>query len=125
MEKIMGIEGNEQLALEMRRLYIITKANNTLPYTIRNLERKIISLLGNNNFSMEMNYNEYHLKIILFVQNFDKIEYLKEHIEGMIPCNIILDLMVIYNQYKLFKKWTYNDLKSMTHKYMRQHYFEE
>ena len=125
MEKIMGIEGNEQLALEMRRLYIITKANNTLPYTIRNLERKIISLLGNNNFSMEMNYNEYHLKIILFVQNFDKIEYLKEHIEGMIPCNIILDLMVIYNQYKLFKKWTYNDLKSMTHKYMRQHYFGE
>ena len=46
MEKIMGIEGNEQLALEMRRLYIITKANNTLPYTIRNLERKIISLYG-------------------------------------------------------------------------------
>ena len=76
MEKIMGIEGNEQLALEMRRLYIITKANNTLPYTIRNLERKIISLLGNKSFSIEMTYNEYNLKIILFVQNFDKIEYL-------------------------------------------------
>ena len=123
MEKIMGIEGNEQLALEMRRLYIITKANNTLPYTIRNLERKIISLLGNNNFSMEMNYNEYHLKIILFVQNFDKIEYLKEHIEGMIPCNIILDLIVIYNQYKMFTKYTYGELRTMTHRYMREHYF--
>ena len=32
--------------------------------------------------------------IFLFVQNFDKIEYLKEHIEGMIPCDIILDLIV-------------------------------
>ena len=92
MEKIMGIEGNEQLALEMRRLYIITKANNTLPYTIRNLERKIISLLGNNNFSMEMNYNEYHLKIILFVQNFDKIEYLKEHMIVPYKKNLVIFL---------------------------------
>ena len=123
MEKIMDIEGNEHLSLEMRRLYIITKANNTLPYTIRNLERKIISLLGNNNFSIEMNYSAYHLKIILFVQNFDKIEYLKEHIEGMIPCNIILDLIVIYNQYRMFTKYTYGELRNMTHRYMREHYF--
>ena len=63
--------------------------------------------------------------VILFVQNFDKMEYLKEHIEGMIPCNIILDLQVIYNQYKLFKRFTYGELNKMTHKYMRQHYFDE
>ena len=123
MEKIMDIEGNEHLLLEMRRLYIMTKANNTLPYTLRNVERKIISLLGNHNFSLEMNYNEYHLKIILFVQNFNKIEYLKENLEGMIPCNIILELMVIYNQYKLFKKYKYGELRTMTHRYMREHYF--
>ena len=92
---------------------------------IRNLERKIISLLGNKSFSIEMTYNEYHLKIILFVQNFDKIEYLKEHIEGMIPCNIILDLIVIYNQYSMFTKYTYGELRTMTHKYMREHYFGE
>ena len=124
LEKIMGIDGNDHLSLEMRRLYIITKANNTLPYTIRNLERKIISLLGNNNFSIEMTYSEYHLKIILFVQNFDKIEYIREHIEGMIPCNIILELLVIFNQYSLFTRFTYGELRSMTHKYMREHYFE-
>ena len=53
------------------------------------------------------------------------MEYLKEHIEGMIPCNIILDLQVIYNQYKLFKRFTYGELNKMTHKYMRQHYFDE
>lgn len=123
MEKIMDIEGNEHLLLEMRRLYIMTKANNTLPYTLRNFERKIISLLGNHNFSLEMNYNEYHLKIILFVQNFNKIEYLKENLEGMIPCNIILELMVIYNQYKLFTKYKYGELRTMTHRYMREHYF--
>ncbi len=125
LEKIMNITYEELPALETRRLNIITKANNTLPYTIYNLKRKIASLLGNDGFDVSLEYGKYHLTIILFVQNFDKIEYLKEHIEGMIPCNIILDLMVIYNQYKLFKKWTYNNLKSMTHKYMRQHYFEE
>lgn len=32
---------------------------------------------------------------------------------------------LFYNQYKLFKRWTYKDLKSMTHEYMKQHYFEE
>ena len=85
LEKIMNINYEEEVPLETRRLNIIIKANNTLPYTIRNLERKIISLLVNNSFSMEMNYNDYHLKIILFVQNFDKIEYLKEHIEGINP----------------------------------------
>ena len=125
LEKIMDIDGNDHLTLEMRRLYIITKANNTLPYTIRNLQRKIISLLGNNNFSIEMTYNDYHLKIVLFVQNFDKIEYIREHIEGMIPCNIILELLVIFNQYSLFTQFTYGELRSMTHKYMREHYFGE
>ena len=123
-EKIMNINYDELPELETRRLNIITKANNTLPYTIYNLKRKIASLLGNDGFAIDLEYGKYHLTIILFVQNFDKIEYLKEHIEGMIPCNIILDLMVIYNQYKLFKRWTYGELKSMTHKYMRQHYFE-
>ena len=37
MEKIMGIEGNEQLALEMRRLYIITKANMKSCHTISHI----------------------------------------------------------------------------------------
>ena len=42
---------------------------------------------------------------------------------GMIPCNIILDLIVIYNQYSMFTKYTYGELRTMTHKYMREHYF--
>ena len=44
---------------------------------------------------------------------------------GMIPCNIILDLIVIYNQYSMFTKYTYGELRTMTHKYMREHYFGE
>lgn len=50
LEKIMNITYEELPSLETRRLNIIAKANNTLPYTIYNLKRKIASLLGNDGF---------------------------------------------------------------------------
>ena len=54
LEKIMNINYEEEVPLETRRLNIIIKANNTLPYTIYNLKRKIASLLGNDGFSVEL-----------------------------------------------------------------------
>lgn len=122
MEKIMDITNMDDKTLEARRLYIITKANNTLPYTIYNLKTKIRAILQNDGFSVTLNYNEYHLTITLFLNNLEKVEYVRDQIEEMIPCNIILDLVILYNQYKTFKTYTYGELKLMTHREMHEKY---
>lgn len=125
MEKIMGLDDGEGLDLDSRRLLIISKANNTLPYTIYNLKTKIKTLLGNDAFIMTMDYNNYHLKIVLLVVNFKKLNYVKENIEGMIPCNIILTLLQMVNTYGTFKekKMTYGDMHKYTHSELRTEYF--
>ena len=122
MEKIMDISGMEDKTLEARRLYIITKANNTLPYTIYNLKTKIKSLLENDGFTVYMDYDNYHLTITLFLNNLEKVKYVRDQIEAMVPCNIILEFIILYNQYGTFKKFTYGELKSMTHKEMHEKY---
>lgn len=124
MEKIMNIENADTLSLEARRLLIISKANNTLPYTLNNLKSKIMSLLGNDDFSMDMNYSDYHLSITLLVVNFLKVQYVKENIEGMIPCNIRLTIYAKFNNYGVFKgKYSYKELNSFTHYDMKTKYF--
>lgn len=125
LEKIMEITGTAGLSLEARRLLIISKANNSLPYTIYNLKTKIETLLGNDGFIIKMKYNTYHLSVVLFLSNYEKLNYVKENIENMMPANIDFVVELLYNEYGYFKKYKYGELRPMTHRYMREHLFEE
>lgn len=124
-EKIIGLDDGTGKSVEARRVIILSKVNNTLPYTLYNLKNKIKILLGNNAFTMNMDYANYHLTIRMYAENLEKINYVRENIESMIPCNIILEFIAYYNPYKFFKKYKFSELKNMTYKYMREHCFEE
>ena len=82
---------------------------------------KELSVFIDRNYDFFMQYN----RIVVYYDN------------GQIELSSILNVIfsahlshvefrkAIPQKHKLFKRWTYKDLKSMTHKYMRQHYFEE
>ncbi len=123
METIIRLDDGSSLTLEQRRLAIISKANNTLPYTLYRLKSKLKIMLENDGFDLIMDYSNYHLIIILFIYNKDKFDYIVDGINDEIPCNIRLTIQLEYNSYNYFKIYTYNQLKAWTYKYMKEHNF--
>ena len=117
MEKIMGIETDVTKSVEARRFTIIAKANNTIPYTLRTLQRKIETVLGNNKFRVSLENETYTLTISLFLENQSKMDEIKNEIVGMIPCNIILKLEALYNTHGDVKNkgYSHGALKAYTH----------
>ncbi|MBR4314051.1 MAG: DUF2313 domain-containing protein [Lachnospiraceae bacterium] len=124
LETIIGITDGSSKPVEQRRITILARANNELPYTIYNLKPKLRNLLKNDGFDLVMDYANYHLTIILFIYNSEKFALIKQSIEDEIPCNIRLTVSLQYNSYDFFKRYTYNELKQWTYKYMKEHYFE-
>lgn len=89
-ENLLKILPNKEDTLESRRLRIQNRWFNVLPYTLKALIEKMILIFGESNFSIKKNYEEYQLEIITNFEQFGQVEELKQIIDTMIPCNILV-----------------------------------
>lgn len=89
-EKILNILPSKEDTLESRRARIQNRWFNVLPYTLKVLIEKMILIFGESNFSIKKNYQEYQLEIITNFEQFGQVEELKQIIDTMIPCNIVV-----------------------------------
>lgn len=76
--------------LEYRKAKVIAKLTTTVPLTYRWLENNISSLVGKENFTMTVNYNQYSLIISVANVYKDTAEILYEVYRPLIPANMTL-----------------------------------
>lgn len=94
-EKILGILPDKEATLESRRLSVQTAWISTLPYTIKMLINKMISLYGDNNFIIKTNfYDTYELNITLEMNMYSQYKDLVNLLELMVPVNITINVNV-------------------------------
>lgn len=96
-EKIMGIVPLETDTLESRISRVMTRWNESLPYTYNFLLRKLNSLCGTNNYEIIKNYQEYELVLTTHLELSGQIEELLLLLKDIIPVNIDYKLNNIIN----------------------------
>lgn len=94
-EKILGIMPDKEASLESRRLSVQTAWISTAPYTIKTLINKMISLYGDDNFTVEMDFsNSYELNVVLKTNMYNQYKDLVNLLENTVPANIVINVRV-------------------------------
>lgn len=122
-EKILGITPKGTDTLEDRRFRIVTRINEELPYTVPQLRNILETLCGAGNYSAEVVEGTYQLivKIGLAAKNnFSDVESL---LNRVVPQNLILNVLLMYNQHKTLSVFTHGQMASYSHYQLRNEVF--
>lgn len=89
-EKMMGIVPSEEDTLQGRISRVLTRWNDSIPYTFILLCRKLNSLCGQGNYEIIRDINNYKMEIITHLEYSGQAEELDYLLNYMIPANIEL-----------------------------------
>lgn len=87
-EAILKIFPKSTDTLETRKIRIINRMNENIPYTFRVLESRLTSISKDQYFAVNMDYNTYTLTIVTYWDHAGQIEELKHLLNVMIPANL-------------------------------------
>lgn len=118
-ERILHIAPKGTEDLDARKFRILTRLNEQLPYTTRTLEGQLMTLCGEDGYSVEVRGAEYTLIIRIALTAKSNFEDVEKLLHRVVPANMLIDLALKYNQYLTLKSFTHAQLARYTHKELR------
>ena len=95
-EKIYNINTiNEDI--DIRRFNIISKINNKAPFTIKWLDNKLKKLVGEENYKINVDYNNYKVTISIVYLFGDIANTLQKDLIELLPANLIIQINLFSN----------------------------
>lgn len=117
-EKMLKIYPLSSDTLEDRRFKILSKWNRMIPYTKATLKNRLSMLCGDDGYLLEIKPQK-----VIFVRvalkskrSFTEVADL---LEEFTPCDMLIDLDLLYNQYELLQRYTHRQLAIWTHSHIR------
>lgn len=122
-EKMLTISYKATETLEERKFRIFSRYNQQLPYTKTVLEKQLHKLCGDGGYFLNMNYDNLVLTVKINLTAKAMFDEVKKYLENVVPLNIIIDLIIMYNQYYVLAKFTHEQLATYTHEQLRNEVF--
>jgi hypothetical protein len=118
-ESILNITAKDTDTLDDRRFRIKSRLNEQLPYTHKVLEQQLITLCGPDGYSLEIDNNAYRIKVRVDLLVKAQFNAVSELLGRMRPCNMVVDLDLLYNQHLTLANFTYGHLAGYTQQQLR------
>ena len=118
-ENILGITYKSDYTLDERKFAILTKINEQLPYTTRSMEKRLESLCGKDNYSVNVDVNNFTVNIGVALTARNSYNDVYAMLEEVVPANMVINLYLIYEQNKNWYGYTHEQLKAYTHNELR------
>lgn len=116
MENILGVTPYPDDTVEDRRLRILTKLNGDTPYTFESLYNKLKVLCGENNVYMAYAKDIYTLDVQISLIAKRQFETVRKMLLEIVPCNIALRCLLMYNTHNTLNAYTHGQLTVYTHR---------
>ena len=87
-EELLNIVPNPNDTLEARISRVLTRWNDSLPYTLRGLDDKLKTMCGEGNYQILPNFNDYELELVVYLPLSGQVSELDYMLSYMIPANI-------------------------------------
>ena len=118
-ETMLGVAALDDDTLENRKFRILSRWNNTIPYTVSALKEKLENLCGKDGYILEVLNGEYRVFVRIALTSKKNYRMVEEMLEEVIPANMVIDLSLLYNQHATLKKFTHRQLAAYTHNQVR------
>lgn len=89
-EKLLNIFPSVEDTLESRRARVAARWFTSIPYTEKVFLEKLITLCGENNFTLTKVYENYRIELEVDLEFFGQVEELERIIDTMLPCNMVI-----------------------------------
>lgn len=123
-ESMLEISPKGTDALDERKFRILTKLNQELPYTLRNLEQVLTNLCGAGNYAVKITAAEYHIEVKIALTNKNNYQEVVNVLEKMIPANMTQWVQIMYNSHRVLSRFTHAEMTAYTHEQLRSEVFE-
>ena len=112
-EKMLDITPKGTATVEDRRLAILARINASLPYTYRQLENFLRNICDDD-YTMTLDHTNYTLTVLLSLSRQNQFDEVSNLLAKVIPANLIFNVSLKYNQYKIIKPYRYRLLVNYT-----------
>lgn len=117
-EKMLNLLPGINDSLDTRRMRILAKFLEDLPYTERSLKNVLNTMLGEDGYKLTIFHNQYHLHIDINGWNYTQEQIILDLLRNMIPANLTIDDAIIYTTHGYLGGIIipHEELKPYTHK---------
>ena len=119
-EAILNILPATDDTLDLRKIRVLMRWNEFVPYTYRVLIRKLNIVCGVNGYDISKDLENYILLIELHLSVVRQREEVERFLERVIPMNINYQVSIKYNTHKLVSNYTHKYLSQYTHREIRE-----
>lgn len=119
-ESILGIKALDTDTLSDRKFRILSRLNEQLPYTYKNLDAQLSLLCGVNGYKLILDNNTYALVVKVALTAKKKYVEVGNLLNRIVPCNIVITLLLMYNQHNLLNRFTHAQLSQNTYNELRE-----
>lgn len=127
-ERMLGIQNKDTYTVEERRLKILGMLAEQRPFTMRMLERTLAVLCGENtdennpNYKVDLDAGNYKLTVRIAMSSENVFSDVKKLLDRIVPCNLVVDVELLYNQHKELAQYTHEQLSEYTHEELKKNY---
>lgn len=106
-ENIYGIENIGREDIDFRKYRLMLKIMGSEHVS---LSERLDKLIGTGNYTINFYSDDMRLQVRITVENKRYVQETFELLDRIIPCNIVLDVGVLYASHKMLGKYTHGEL---------------
>ena len=118
-ETLLEITPLSNDTLDDRKLRCIARWNQVLPYNYNVLKSKLASVCGNDGYSLDVDFDTQTISVEIALGVKNQFNIVAEMIEGMVPCNMVTNIVLMYNTHETLGAYTHGQLAAHTYGQIR------
>ncbi|WP_164473089.1 putative phage tail protein [Clostridium sp. E02] len=117
-EKMLDMYPLPNDTLKDRQFKVLSKWNRMIPYTKVTLNQKLAVLCGQDGYTLDLDPDKV-VTVRVALKSKKNFNEVKRLLEEFVPCNMGIDLDLLYNQHGLLKQFTHKQLSAWTYGQIR------
>lgn len=119
-EKMLHLVRRDSDTLDDRRIRILTKFLNQLPYTEKRLNEMLTSICGKEGYHLEVNVGLMYIGVKIELGRKNQFREVERLLEDVLPLNIWYKVELLYNTHRVVGQYTHRQLMKFTHRQLRE-----
>ena len=119
-ERMLGLRPRGTDSMEVRRVAVLARLNEQLPFTERTLRLMLDGVCGPGGYTLEIIYREYRVFVRVHLWEKRAMDEAAALLGRVVPANMVIDLGLRYNTHRMLRPRLHRMLRGTTHRALRE-----